>query len=348
MIALDAYSKSPSYVNSMFDTWLYVNAPMFIVRTDNHFTRYTHRKAIKIDKGVNFNIYNVTNEPIAVKILKDTFDDLRHEPSFLDHNIFEARILFTPFRGTSNGRQAIFNKFKEYYESIGYKVFTTDTDHDFFNRSAARNTAAMVSPKQVVAILDADVFIDKEVLDEAVEEAALYNGVIKPSHCVVQYRSEYSTDEINKIDVKERLLEIKNREDFSTETIEKRLKNGDSYFFNVNDENDPTNYIGALNYQGFVFIQRAVFWLGQDETFVEYGNEDSTYLQCVRRVLDVPVKYLSYTPSFSLPHAHREDQWNETSFHKSFAVYDIKDNEALLELLKRNAYYGHYGKFTSL
>lgn len=348
MIALDAYSKSPSYVNPLFDTWLYVNAPMFIVRTDNHFTRYTHRKAIKIDKGVNFSIYNVSNEPVAVKMLKDTSDNLEHEPSFLDSDVSETGILFTPFRGTSSGRQAIFNKFKEYYELVGYKVFTTDTDHDFFNRSAARNTAAMVSPKQVVAILDADVFIDKDVLDEAVAEAARYNGVIKPSHCVVQYQSEYLIDQISKIDVKERLLEIKNREDFSAEAVEKRLQNRESYFFNVSEEYDPTNYIGALNYQGFVFIQRAVFWLGQDETFVEYGNEDSTYLRCVQLVLNAPVKYLSYTPSFSIPHAYREDNWNETSFHKSIAVYANKNIEALLDLLKRNAYYGHYGKFTHL
>jgi hypothetical protein len=347
MIALDAYSKSPSYVNSVFDTWIYVNAPMFIVRTDNHFTRYTHRKAIKIDKGVNFSIYNVTNEPIAVKVLKDTFDTLQHTPIFLDGNLDKISIIFTPFRGASNRRQAIFNKFKEYYESIGYKVLTTDTDHDFFNRSAARNTAAMVSPKQVVAILDADFFIDKDVLDASVAEAAQYNGVIKPSYCAVHHQSNYSIDDISKVDVKERLLEIKNKEEFSKEAVERHLQNRESYFFSSSEGQDLTNYMGELGYQGFAFIQRTVFWLGQDETFVEYGNEDSTYLECVRRVLDVPVKYLSYTPSFSLPH-ERYDQWNETSFHKAITLYNTRNTEALLDLLKRNAYYGHYGKFTHL
>ena len=347
MIALDAYSKSPSYVNSVFDTWIYVNAPMFIVRTDNHFTRYTHRKAIKIDKGVNFSIYNVTNEPIAVKVVKDAFDTLQNIPIFLDGNLDKISILFTPFRGVSNGRQAIFNKFKEYYESIGYKVLTTDTDHDFFNRSAARNTAAMVSPKQVVAILDADFFIDKDVLDASVAEADQYNGVIKPSYCVVQHQSNYSIDNINKVDVKERLLEIKNKEEFSEEAVKKHLQNSELYWFSSSEGQDSTNYLGELGYPGFAFIQKTVFWLGQDETFVEYGNEDLTYLDCAKQVLDAPVKYLSYTPSFSLPHGI-DDQWNETSFHKSLAIYSNKDNEALLELLKRNAYYGHYGKFTSL
>jgi hypothetical protein len=205
----------------------------------------------------------------------------------------------------------------------------------------------MVSPKQVIAILDADIFIDKEVLDEAVKESASYIGVIKPSYGVVQYQSNYSIDEINNLDVKEKLSEIRNKEEFSKEAVEEYLQNKELYLLDVDKTDEPVDYFWILDYPGFVFIQRSVFWLGQDETFVEYGNEDSTYLECVKQVLAAPVKYLKYIPSFSLSHAH-QDGWNETNLHKSIAIYSNKDNEALLELLKRNAYYGHYGKFTSL
>ena len=346
MIALNEYSKSHNYINPQFDTWIYVNAPMFIVRTDDNFTRYTHRKSVKIDKGVSFDIYNVLNEPIAVKIIKDTFDSLQSLPDYFS-GIDGANedVIFTHFRGTSNERQIIFTKFKEYYQSIGYRVLTTDTDHNRFNRSAARNTAAMVCPTQVLVILDADVFIPKEVLEESIETSKKSNGVIKPSHCMVEYRSDY---EYKDFDVNQRLLEVKQKEAFSKEEIERKYTTGECFFENLTEEPDPTKYLGIINYQGYAFIQRTVFWLGMDETFEEYGNEDSAYLGCVEKVLNFPVTYQSYTPSFAIPHKYYGDKWSETSFHKFISMYEKLNVEQTLEELKKNAYYGHYGKFTHL
>lgn len=326
MLVLDKFSKSPLLICEI-DMWLYVNSEMFIVRTNDHFQRYERSKAIKIPANTKFSVYNVSMEPIACKWHQDFTPALTQLEDDLERT---GKYVYTIFRGVSRKRTRIFLKFKEYYEKLGYRVFTADTDHDLFNRAAARNTLAMVCPTPVLPILDADVFIGEKQLEEAITKAREVETV-----CRVGFRaSNYHTEDVESFSIEDALKE-------SEEITDKAGKQGWGDRVMLNEANDFVQ----INYPGCVFIQNSLYWLGMDEELNEYGNEDSNYLRCALTILGEPVT-LDGPPLVHLTgHTQVMDSWSAKNSVKEF-MYVPLGADAIVERLTQKAHYGLYGRFT--
>jgi len=90
-------------------------------------------------------------------------------------------VVAIPFRATNPIRAANHELTVQYYEELGFRVISSDSDPDQpFNVSQARNRAvALAEPWDVVVVADADTLLDRDPLEEAIDLAVQHGSLVR-------------------------------------------------------------------------------------------------------------------------------------------------------------------------
>lgn len=319
--------KKTDYKVAQSDITVKIESGTPIIRTENHFHKYYTTKVVEIPAGTRFSIYNATREDVVVAV--PDFDQLPNASKEFSSKQYIA----TGKIRSGSQRFKIFNKFYDYYTSLGYAIFTADSDHEVFNRSVFRNICAAVFPQEIMILLDGDAFYTKQHLDRAVEEAKRQDKIIRPTQFFAFVTVENEFDPNNLLyDMNQKVLEIP--EGQLSETIV------DSYY---------EYYFGRHLCAGG-WVLRPHHWVGMDERLDGWGGEDMTFDRSISALylsVDMPDGCM-----LSINHDDRDSTNAEKNISMFEADYELELDlvqtrpAAIIEdLLIRYAGYKTYGRF---
>lgn len=149
-----------------------------------------------------------------------------------------------PWRPSMSGARTNNMMFtKQYYESHGYEVLLSDSRHKTFNRSAARNRGVKKASGEIVVLIDADFYVNMDLLRQAIRSAKSYPNQFKPFSKINRLSKQQSKSMIS---------------------------------------GNPTPYQGAYSYlcMGGAFVLNRDSWnlvKGFDEDFKDWGCEDAAF-----------------------------------------------------------------------
>lgn len=297
-----------------------------IIRTGSHFHKYYTTKVVEIPAGTEFSIYNATREDVVIDV--PGFDLLPNAAV----EFSDKQYIGTGKIRSGEERFKVFDKFYEYYTGLGYEIFTTDSDHEIFNRSVFRNICAAVFPQEIMILLDGDAFFTKDQLDKAVEYARLNDKIVRPTDLFAFAQVPNDFDPYH-------LLEHMN-------TAHKNFVKEDTDWIDTEKYN---YYLGTRLCAGG-WVLRPHLWVGMDERLSGWGGEDTSFDRCIN--LLYLVESLSNGVMVSVDHDNR-DYENTTKNLEMIEVYFDPYNDpvqsrtaAVLEdLLIRYAGYKTYGRF---
>lgn len=318
------FEKTNYFINNEFDIYINVKRGWPIVRTENHFIKYSISRYIYIPKGTKFSIYCGKCYVLEIEV-----DEL----SWSKNQIVEEEFLNKQYIGAGYIRQGyerskIDKVFKDYYSNLGYEIITADTDHESFNRSAFRNVLATVFPNEIMIILDNDGFYTKDQLNNAVKHAAEDDIVVKPTNRILQvnYFDNFDPNELRKEFDKINLKEI----DISTNI--KRSYNDYIY-----------EYYGL--YTGIGWVLKTKLWPGMDERCIGWGHEDLIFQHSVAMTIgNMPSLDNGYVITINHPRDVTKD--HNTSIGNEY--YGKTDKDLLLFMLRQYAQNGCGGQFATL
>ena len=323
---LASYTKT-DYKIAQTDVMVTIESGTPIIRTGNHFHKYYTTKVVQIPQGTEFSIYNATRSEVVVDV--PDFDAL----PLAAVEFSNKQYIGTGKIRSGEKRLKVFEKFYEYYTSLDYEVFTTDSDHEVFNRSVFRNVCAAVFPQEVMILLDGDAFYTKQQLDNAVEQAKVQDKIIRPTKFFAFVDVEGDFDPCHLLDhLNKKSLEI------PEEMLGERLVE-DRYHY----------YMGRHLCSGG-WVLRPHHWVGMDERIDGWGGEDMTFDRSIS-ALNLSVEIHDGCMA-SVDHDGRDTvngtkniTMFELDYKKPHDVVSTRRAALIEDLLIMHAGYKTYGRF---
>jgi predicted glycosyltransferase involved in capsule biosynthesis len=225
----------------------------------------------------------------------------------LDTNIDLSGCIVIPWRETESRLKA-FYLLKSWYELNfpNLKIILCDSGSEIFNLSASRNIGLKKAFDQdcdFVVVSDADVFVSKESLFEAIKVAIKNNSIANPYDLFIELTSEGTDMFFNN----------------EKECIQKDSWKGDAP---VVLNNEPSSLIPS---SGVNVISKAVWEQlgGFDENFVGWGFEDNAYFL---KYFDQYKNVYDYIPGIALSIFHKKE-WDSNINNNQKYFYETYMNK---------------------
>lgn len=192
---------------------------------------------------------------------------------------FNNLSIIIPFKTDHADREKNWKWLKKRYETLmpDAELCIDERIETPYCKSASINDAVRKSTREILLIVDADIALNVNDLENAINEVYT-KGIVAPSRLV-----RFSENATNKI-----------------------LENNN---FNVNDSFiDSNTQIFTSLFSGICLIKKEIFKKcgGYDEIFKEWGNEDIAFVKCMHRV-NGPICKL---PNFTMYHLHHQTDDN--------------------------------------
>ena len=297
-----------------------------IVRTDTHFTKYYFTKTFDINKLILFSFYNSTQEEVSIEIT-DGF-------SIVEKDFNQKQYIGTGFNHNGEERIKIFNEFKKHYEDMGYTVLTGSTDHPLYNRAGGRNVIASIFPNEVSIIMDSDIFLQKYQIEEGIKFAKKVDGNVQPCKRQVEIYDKKEKSIYEYIDI------------LNTVDLDEKQKQEEAPF--SKHEFEDIAFTTHHNYLAMCWIFKSGNWHGMDERCLTWGREDIIFHFTHYKVYDR--HFYELTNGYIITLSHGREDMEKSHNHNEDIFNEYKDLEAeeTIELLKKHAGFGTYGKFVSI
>ncbi|GAA0699117.1 hypothetical protein GCM10008904_04190 [Paraclostridium ghonii] len=207
---------------------------------------------------------------------------------------FNNLSIIIPFKTDTGNRERNWNWIKKRYESLmpDAELCIDERNETPYCKSAAINAAVRKSTQEILLIVDADIVLNINDLENAINE--VYDkGIVAPSRLV-----RFSENATNRI--------------------------LDTNCFNVDDSFiDSNTQIFTSLFSGICIMKKEIFKKcgGYDEIFKGWGNEDVAFVKCMHRV-NGPIHKISNFTMYHLHHQNDSNHRNADNFIKNKMLLD--------------------------
>jgi hypothetical protein len=240
----------------------------------------------------------------------------------------------TGFNHNGEERIKIFNEFKKHYEDMGFEILTGSTDHPLYNRAGGRNVIASIFPNEISIIMDSDIFLQQYQIEEGIKFAKKVDGNVQPCKRQVEIYDRNTKSMYEYIDILNKL---------DLDAIEEHEENP---FYK--HEREEIAFTTHHNYLAMCWMFKSGYWHGMDERCLTWGREDIIFHFTHNKVYNN--SFYRLTNGYILTLSHQKDDMENSPNHNEDIFNEYKDleKEGTIELLKKHAGYGTYGKFVSI